>query len=81
MDRVSGGDRLAGKGRLQMNPECAVGAGETLCSWESLRDGEGAEPPGPGAGATARVPGHGSHLCLLLQGPCSEPSQTSSGGS
>lgn len=56
MDGVSGEDGLAGEGRLQMNPECAVGAGATLRSWESLRGGEeGAEPPEPGAGAAARV--------------------------
>lgn len=57
MDGVRG-DGPAGKGRLQMNPERAVGAGATLCSWESLRDEEGeAGPPGPGAGAA-----HGSQV-------------------
>ena len=56
MDGVSGGDGLAGEGRLQMNPDCSVGVGATLRSWESLRDGEeGAEPPGLGAGAAAGV--------------------------
>lgn len=59
-----------------MNPERAVGAGAPLRSWESLGDGEeGAEPPGRGAGAATRVASHGSHLCLLLQGSCSEPGQ------
>ena len=58
-----------------MNPERAVGAGAPLCSWERFGDGEGAEPPGPGAGAATRVASHGSHLCLLLQGSCSEPGQ------